>query len=97
MTNKGVCDKGYFFNLSDCEYECDKYCNIGEYLDYSNCKCRKKLIDLIIEECTENIEQTNLLENEHKKECSSCTVYIVLFSIIFTIDIGIGICFIYYH
>ena len=36
-------------------------------------------------------------ENEHKKECSSCIVYIVLFSIFFTISIGIGIYFVYYH
>ena len=21
--------------------ECDKSCDIGEYLDYSNCKCKK--------------------------------------------------------
>ena len=41
LTDKGVCDKGYFFNPSNCE--CDKSCDIGEYLDYSNCKCRKKL------------------------------------------------------
>ena len=30
-------------------------------------------------------------ENEHKKECSSCVVYIVFFSILFTISIVIGI------
>ena len=36
-------------------------------------------------------------ENEHKKECSSCTVYTVLFSIFFTISIGIGIYFVYFH
>ena len=27
------------------ECECDKSCDIGEYLDYDNCKCRKKLVD----------------------------------------------------
>ena len=35
-------------------------------------------------------------KNENKHECSSCTVYIVLFSIIFTINIGITIYFVYY-
>ena len=59
--------KDFFFNPSNCECECDKSCDIGEYLDYSNCKCRKKLIDPIIEKCTENIEQTKPVENEHKK------------------------------
>ena len=27
------------------EWECDKSCDAGEYLDYKNCKCRKSLID----------------------------------------------------
>ena len=27
-----------------CECECDKSCDIGEYLYYKNCKCRKKLL-----------------------------------------------------
>ena len=38
----GVCDKGYFCNPSNCE--CDKSCGYSEYLDYSNCKCRKKYL-----------------------------------------------------
>ena len=100
MIDKGVCEKGFIWNPSNCECECDKSCDIGEYLDYSNCKCRKKLVDKLVEECTENIEETRLVEktsakNKNKHKCSSCTLYIVLFSIIFTINIGIGICFVY--
>ena len=34
----------------------DKSCDIGEYLDYSKCKYRKKLVDKLIEECTESID-----------------------------------------
>ena len=45
LIDKGVCDKGFIWNPSNCEWECDKSCNIGKYLDYSNCKCRKKLVD----------------------------------------------------
>ena len=30
-------------NPSNCECEWDKSCDIGEYLDYENCKCRKKI------------------------------------------------------
>ena len=52
LVDKGVCDKGFIWNPSNCEYECDESCGIGEYLDYSNCKCRKKLLDSLIEECT---------------------------------------------
>ena len=32
------------FNLSICECKCDKSCEVGEYLDYKNCKCKKKNI-----------------------------------------------------
>ena len=39
--------KGYFFNPSNCNYKCDKSCGIGEYLDYSNCNCKKKQKQLI--------------------------------------------------
>ena len=42
LIEKGVCDKGYFFNPSNCECEYEKNCDIGEYLDYSKWKCRKK-------------------------------------------------------
>ena len=74
---KGICDKGFIWNPSNCEYKCDKSCNIGEYLDYENCKCRKKLVDKLIEwnsvdsnsvehssaeECTENIGEVKIAE-----------------------------------
>ena len=28
--------------------ECDKSCDKGKYLDYKNCKCKKKLVDKLI-------------------------------------------------
>ena len=46
---------GFIWNPSNCECECDKLCDVGEYSDYLNCKCRKKLIDKLVEECSENI------------------------------------------
>ena len=103
LIDKGVCDKGFFWNPSNCECECDKSCGIGEYLDYSNCKCRKKLIDPLVEECTENIDETKLVKktldkNENKDKCNSYVVYKVLFwifFIFFIISIGIGIYFVY--
>ena len=77
-----MCDEGFIWNPSNCECECDKSCSIGEYLDYSNCKYRKKLVDPLVEECTENIDETRLVnitvknENSYYK-CSSCSVYIM--------------------
>ena len=56
MVDKGVCDKGFTWNPSNCECECNKPCDIGEYLDYENCTCRKSLIDKLVDECTETVE-----------------------------------------
>ena len=39
------------------------YLDIGEYLDYANCKCRKKLINKVVEECNENIPEKELHSN----------------------------------
>ena len=87
-------------NPSNCECECDKSCSIGEYLDYSSCKCRKKLIDPLAEECIENIDKTKLVNTtiENKDTCRSYVVYKVLFGIFFTffiINSGIIIYFVY--
>ena len=37
--------KKVLWNPRNCECECDKSYNVGEYLDYENCKSRNKLID----------------------------------------------------
>ena len=50
LSDKGACDKVFIWNPSNCEWECDKSCGIGEYLDYENCKCRKKLVGKLVKE-----------------------------------------------
>ena len=65
-------------------------------MDYENCKCRKKLVDKLVEECIENIVKI-ASENEHKNKCSSCMLYIVLFSITLTINVRIVSYFVYSH
>ena len=97
-----MCDKEFIWNLSNCECEYDKSCDNGEHLDYENCKCRKRLVDKLVDECTEIVEEVKsaitLAENENSYKCSFCTVYIVLFWIPFTINVGgIGACFVYSH
>ena len=76
------------------------WCDVGEYLDYENCKCRKRLVDKLVEECNENIDEEKLTEStlsEHKNECACYyTVFIVLAVIASTICIGIGAYFVYY-
>ena len=100
MTDKGICDKRFIWNPSNCEYECDKSCHVGEYLDYANCNCSKKLVDKLFEECTENIDEVKIAKMalfERRNDCKfSCRIYVVLIAIVFTVSIGIGTYFIYY-
>ena len=106
LIDKGVCDKGFIWNLSNCECECDKSCDIGEYLDYKNCRCKKRIIDKLFEDCSENIDGNEILNNEtlkaiplnvYKRACNSCTAYIVLFVIFLIKSICICCIFIYFH
>ena len=60
LIDKRVCDKGFIWNPSNCECECDKVCDVGEYLDYENCKCRKKIVDKLVDECAETAEEVKL-------------------------------------
>ena len=53
LIGKGACDKGFIWIPSNCECECDKSCDVGKYLDYNNCKCWKKIVDKLVEKCTE--------------------------------------------
>ena len=91
---KGVCDKGFIWNPINCECEDDKLCDIGDYLDYENCKCRKRQTDKLVEEYTENINEVKpakVTENEYK---SLCAIYVVIIAIVFTICFGIGTYFV---
>ena len=97
LIHKRICDKEYIWNPSNCKCECDKLWDLGEYLDYESCKCTKRLVDKLIEECNENIEETSLVKiNSTKCKHNSCILYIVLFSIFFTINIGIATYLVYY-
>ena len=42
LVEKQECDKGFLWNPSNCNCECNISCNTSEYLNYRNCKCRKK-------------------------------------------------------
>ena len=64
LIDKGIWDKIFIWNPSNCECECDKSCDAGEHLDYKNCKCRKRLIDKLVEECSENIDGNEMLDND---------------------------------
>ena len=92
LIDKGVYDKGFIWNPSICECECDKSSDVGEYLDYENCNCRKKLVDKLVDECTESIDEVKIAEvTLTEKVLAYC---IVLFSISFTINVGISTYFV---
>ena len=103
LIDKGACDRGFIWNPSNCECECDKACDVSEQLDYENCKSRKKSVDKLVDECTETVEEVKLAKltlakNENNYKCSSYIVYIVLFWIFFTTNVGgIGTHFIYFY
>ena len=99
-------DKGFISNPSNCECERDKSCVVGEYLNYKNHKCRKKLVDKLVEECRENINEKelyrnkrtyNLNLNDYENICSSNILYIILCVIFFMVSISITSVFIYFH
>ena len=99
LIDKGMCDKGFIWNASNCDCECGKSCDIEDYLDYKNCRCRKKISDKLVEECSENIHGNELLYNEtldiisssDNKTCDSCIVYVILFSMFLIISTSMAI------
>ena len=99
LINKAVSNKKSVWNPGNCECECDKSCNVGEYLGYESCKCRKKLVDKLIEECAEDIDEVKIAEMawfEHGNVCvCSYTICVVLAVIALTISIRIGGYFVY--
>ena len=55
LTDTVRSDHEFIWNLSICEFEFYKSRDVGEYLDYASCKCRKRLIDKLVEECNGDI------------------------------------------
>ena len=63
LIDNGRCTKRFIWNPNVCKCECDKSCDVAENLDYKNCKCRKRLIDKLVEECSENIDGNEITDN----------------------------------
>lgn len=115
VANVGViyhnsCDDGFIWNPRTCECECGKSCVAGKYLDHINCKCRKILIDRLVEVCEEdqmvkdlvidhgfNPTKTDSLCINDKSYQRFCVAYIILLftACLFIVAIMACIC-IYY-
>ena len=87
MINAGVNAKNWLIKVYEIEglfgilvivSECNKSCDVGEYLDYESCKCRKKLVNKLIEKCTENIDEVKnanpfkIYKNAVLSHCTLC-------------------------
>ena len=74
-----ACDKGYMWNPSTCSCECDRYCETGQYLDYKNYVCRKKIIDDLIEQCTSTVD----IEIKKKRVINHLVIFILFYLLYF--------------
>ena len=105
MIVEGRCDGGFTWNPSTCEYEYDKSSDAGEYFDYVNCKCRKRLIDKLVEECREDIDGNEMVYNAISYDlglkgrvCRSCARYVILLIITCIMIMSISVaCFYFYR
>ena len=97
--------QGFIWNPSNYECECDKLCDIGEYLDYKNCKCRNGIAGKLVEECTKIVDVNKIYNealntissNDSLSDCVSCTSYIALFALLLVTSVLIDSVFIYFH
>ena len=105
LIDKGICYKGFIWNPSNYECECDKLCDIGEYLDYKSCVCRNSIVDKLVEEGTKIVDENEIYNetlnttssNDSLSDCTSCTPYIVLFAVFLITRLVIGSVFLYFY
>ena len=87
------CAKGYMWNPSTCERQCDIWCKPGQYLDHKNCASKNKLIGRVTEECTSVINETMI----NNKDSGNNNTYLILFIVFLIGFIVFLIGFIYYY
>ena len=66
-------------------------------LDYENRNCTRKLVDQLVEKCSEKIDGNEMIYNDYENVCNSFIIYIVLFIIAFLIIIGISSAYFCFH
>ena len=87
LIDKGRFDCGFMLNPSACEYECDKLCHVGKFLDYVDCKCRKRVTHKLVKVCTEYIDENEMAYNAsfdfalNKKVCKSRMLNVIVMGI----------------
>ena len=86
------CAKGYTWNPSTSECQCDMWCKPGQYLYHKNCVCKNKLVGRLISECTSIINETmmnnNNYDNNNYNDYNAITyVFTGLFSLLLLVII----------
>ena len=70
-------------------------------MKFVNVEKINKLVDKLVEECSENIDENEMIYNgtlnDYEKVCNSSTINTVLFVIAFLIIIGISSAYFYFH
>ena len=103
LSDKQSCDTGVIWSPSNCNCECHKSREIGEYLDYKTCKCRRKTVESLVKECSKSTDDNEMIYNKtlnvslSDDKCSSCTLYIVLFVVFLVTNTVISTVFVYFY
>ena len=95
MIDKRICEKRFTWNPSKCECEWNKSHDVGEYLNYENWRWKKKLVDKLVKECSENTDEIEIYDG-YENVCSSSTIYIAFCHCFFN-NHSISSAFIYFH
>ena len=51
--------KGYMWNSNTCDCQCDKTCEIGEYLDINSCTSKQFVFDKSVPTCKYELVNTS--------------------------------------
>ena len=99
LIDKGMCNKGFVWNPSNCNCECDKSCDVGKYLDHKNFKFRRKIVGELVEECSKNIDENEMIYNRtlNDYKSSSCALYGLLFVVFLISSTVISSVFVYFY
>ena len=91
------CDKGYTWNPSAWECQCDMWCKPGQYLNHKNCICKSKLIGRVNEECTSVINETMINNTDNIDNYNTINyAFIGLFSLLLLVGIVCFCVFVYF-
>ena len=77
--------------------------NVTNHVTCKNCKCRKKIVGELVEECSKSIDENKIVYNKTFNvsvgdyKYSFCTLYILLFVVILIVSVIIGGVFICCH